>query len=105
MPLSISSNILFTQQQYLFYDTCDSGNEKINLMSGIFSFFIGIHHIPTFLENGMNDGDLKLGYIAEHVWKDFEISPLLLNIGGFSFSFESEIIKVFPFPQPSWALK
>lgn len=59
----------------------------------------------TFLENGMNDGDLKLGYIAEHVWKDFEISPLLLNIGGFSFSFESEIIKVFPFPQPSWALK
>ena len=45
MPLSISSNILFTQQQYLFYDTCDSGNEKINLMSGIFSFFIGIHHI------------------------------------------------------------
>ena len=47
----------------------------------------------------MNDGDLKLGYIAEHVWKDFEISPLLLNIGGFSFSFESEIIKVFPFPQ------
>ena len=53
----------------------------------------------------MNDGDLKLGYIAEHVWKDFEISPLLLNIGGFSFSFESEIIKVFPFPQPSWALR
>ena len=53
----------------------------------------------TFLENGMNDGDLKLGYIAEHVWKDFEISPLLLNIGGFSFSFESEIIKVFPISQ------
>ena len=62
----------------------------------------------------MNDGDLKLGYIAEHVWKDFEISPLLLNIGGFSFSFESEIIRCSLFlsrksggmdPVSSWALK
>ena len=32
----------------------------------------------------------------EHVWKDFEIP---IEHGGFSFSFESEIIKVFPISQ------
>ena len=46
-----------------------------------------------FFRKWRDDGDLVL---AEHVWKDFEIP---IEHGGFSFSFESEIIKVFPISQ------